>query len=157
MVEVGYCRDCHWWDCHESEGAWGACRLAESYGEHPLLYPDSKARAAGAENYHATLLTDGDFGCVQFKARADGYRDEDIMTEGLPRPPDVLDLATLRRTIQSIKAGYRVPTRIDVGRAEWCILQQELSPEAVDPSSVRMWGLPIRLVPLEHCWIVRYE
>lgn len=72
MVEPGHCMDCRWWDCHESEGLYGACLLAESNGNDPLPYPNSKAHAVDTENYHASLLTLSDFGCVQFEGRADG-------------------------------------------------------------------------------------
>lgn len=70
MNEMGRCRDCCWWDCYTESRDCGECLLAETNGNDGTPHPQSKAHASDTENYHASLLTDADFGCVQFEAKS---------------------------------------------------------------------------------------
>lgn len=58
MLEVGYCKDCKWWDdfCQER----GECGLA--------IQGDAKLEI-GFFGESASLYTDPDFGCTEWEAK----------------------------------------------------------------------------------------
>jgi hypothetical protein len=78
----------------------------------------------------------------------------DETKEGASLHSSMIDIVSVSRMIREITNDYRLPTHIDVGRCEWRIVQEWMTD--TDAASVRIWGLPIRLVPLDHCWIVRH-
>lgn len=71
---TGRCGACHWWKTPVDipspwgklpEGTWGECVIARSRGNEPVN-PMTRAFAMDHEDYEAHLLTEDDFGCVQF-------------------------------------------------------------------------------------------
>lgn len=85
MPEVGYCRDCKWW---EQDSAiltafeWGSCamtgqRFDIDYDPAPVDHPESKALADSGTRIDGVvevwLNTAPDFGCVQFQPKEQSH------------------------------------------------------------------------------------
>lgn len=65
-LKIGRCRDCRWWDGKVGD-SWGVCaRFSTLDGERMKPGGRDKALIGGA---FANLVTDDDFGCVQFEER----------------------------------------------------------------------------------------
>ena len=66
----GLCADCRYWHSPPGAVGWGYCRLAATVGGDAAT-PTTRAQAmAGRESHEdgdAVLLTNVDFGCVQFE------------------------------------------------------------------------------------------
>ena len=69
-MSFGLCRDCRYWT-KEADLPFASsnhCTLAEGYDGRPTT-PLTKAWAYDLERYCAKLLTQPDFGCVQFQQK----------------------------------------------------------------------------------------
>lgn len=63
------CANCiHWDEWEIIYPGWGECEITHGYGKAPTN--GQKAWATDNDDYHAVLMTAPDFGCNQFKARA---------------------------------------------------------------------------------------
>lgn len=88
----GLCRDCQFWSApdprfevvvHDEVGpGWGSCELGLSRDGVPVS--ETKAFAGDVEGHGASLSTRPDFGCVQFKARANGDSLTDVQWDSEP-------------------------------------------------------------------------
>ena len=62
---TGTCRTCHWWDRHTPpfDIKWGVCLLLSDDESRMHGY---KARAIGRDPGEGSMVTSGEFGCIEF-------------------------------------------------------------------------------------------
>ena len=65
----------------------------------------------------------------------------------------ILDLHRLYQAIQEIRAHGYQPKYIEVGDWQWRLMEECMM--TADPSSIRIWGLPVKRGPCEQAWMVR--
>ncbi len=69
MPEVGFCKDCRFWELQAWKGmSWGHCERARGK-DGDAVHGDSLAVAQDMEDYGAYLETHETFGCVMFQPK----------------------------------------------------------------------------------------